>query len=312
MKRVDKRLLLGFHEPSWAAFWLSQLYVAVFTLILGGVWWALADGRYAVLVPLVLVQAFVMQAYLIAFHEAAHGALCPVAAVNGYLGRTAALFSFSSLTLYRAAHHWHHAYIGDTRDEEFWPLNDPGVPRWKRRAAAALELTCGMLWTPLLFLRTFLRRDTAIRNPAVRRMIWAELVAMALFWAAVTAAAVWFEVIPAFAVGFLLPAFVAGNAQSWRKYVEHVGLTGWRAAALTRSVRHRSRAGRAVAWLLFQEPFHDVHHLYPKVPQEALPALAAAEIPVPADRLVFPSYTAALRDLLHGLRDPKFGKAWVK
>ena len=68
-------------------------------LILGGVWWALDAERYAVLIPLVLVQAFVMQAYLIAFHEAAHGALCPVGAINGYLGRSAALFSFTSLTL---------------------------------------------------------------------------------------------------------------------------------------------------------------------------------------------------------------------
>ncbi len=231
--------------------------------------------------------------------------------VNGYLGRSAALFSFTSLSLYRAAHHWHHAYIGDTRDEEFWPLNDPAVPRWKRRAAAALELTVGMVWTPLLFLRMFLRRDTAIRNPAVRRAIWAELVAMTLFWSGVTAAAVWFDAVPAFAVGFLIPAFVAGNVQSWRKYVEHVGLTGRRTVVLTRSVRHSTFVGRIVSWLLFQEPLHDVHHLYPKVPQESLPALAAAENPVPAELLVFPSYTAAVRDLIRGLGDPKFGKAWT-
>src|SRR5207249_3072999 len=100
---------------------------------------------------------------------------------NGYLGRVTGALSFMSLTLYRAAHHWHHAYIGDKRDEEFWPLNDPSASRGKRRAAAFLELTCAMLWGPFLFLRMFLRRDTGIRERAVRRLIWIELVGMVLF-----------------------------------------------------------------------------------------------------------------------------------
>ena len=82
--------------------------------------------------------------------------------------------------------------------------------------------------------------------------------------------------------------------------------------ALTRSVRNPSRLGRLISWLLFQEPYHDVHHLYPKVPQEALPVVAAAENPIPPDLPVFPNYTSAVLDLLRGLADPKFGKAWAE
>jgi fatty acid desaturase len=307
---MDKQILLDLHEPGWGGFWLSQAYAVVYVALVAAIGWALAAERYALLAPLVLAQAFIMHAYLIAFHEAAHGTLCPIGFVNGYLGRVTGALSFMSLTLYRAAHHWHHAYIGDKRDEEFWPLNDPAVPRWKRRGAAALELTCAMVWSPFLFLRMFLRRGTAIRHPSVRRLIWIELSGMVLFWAGVVSAAVWFDAVPVLLVAYVLPASVAGNVQSLRKYVEHVGLTGARGIILTRSVRNPSRAGRAVSWLLFNEPFHDVHHLYPKVPQQALPTVAAAENPVPPELPVFPNYAAACLDLLRTLGDPRFGKAW--
>jgi fatty acid desaturase len=280
--------------------------------LLVAIGWALSEERYALLVPLMLGQAFIMHAYLIAFHEAAHGALCPVGVINGYLGRVTGALSFMSLTLYRAAHHWHHAYIGDKRDEEFWPLNDPAAPRWKRRLAAFLELNCAMVWSPFLFLRAFLRRDTAIRDHRVRRLVWLELCGMVLFWSLITWFAVSLDGLAVLVVGYLVPAYLAGNVQSLRKYVEHVGLTGARGIALTRSVRDPSALGRFLSRLLFNEPFHDVHHLYPKVPQEALPAVAAAEGPLPSDLRVFPTYTAAFIDLLRTLGDPKFGKAWAE
>ena len=308
---VDKHLLRELHEPGWAGFGLTLLYTVAFHALLVAIFWAVAESRYALLVPLVLAQAFVMHAFLIAFHEAAHGGLSPVGWLNGYLGRVIGVSSWMSLTLYRAAHHWHHAYLGDRRDEEFWPLNDPAAGKSKRRLAAFFELMCGLAWTPFLFLRSFLRRDTPIRNRAVRRLIWVELFGLAAFWAALIGLVVWFDAIPVFVAAYLIPAVIAGNVQSLRKYVEHVGLTG-RGFALTRSVRNPSRLGRFISWLLFQEPFHDVHHLYPKVPQEALPVVAAAENPIPPDLPVFPNYTSALLDLLRGLADPKFGKAWAE
>src|SRR5207253_477601 len=126
----------------------------------------------------------------------------------------------------------------------------------------------------------------------IRRLIWIELAGLAAFWAVIIGLVVWFDAIPVFVAAYLIPAVIAGNVQSLRKYVEHVGLTG-RGHALTRSVRNPSWLGRLTAWLLFQEPYHDVHHLYPKVPQEALPVVAAAENPIPPELPVFRSYTAA-------------------
>ena len=309
-KLVDKNLLRELHKPGWGAFWLAQGYALLYFVVLTGIWYALDAGSYVALVALVLAQAFIMHAYLIAFHEAAHGALCPIGFINGFLGRLTGFISLMSLSLYRAAHHWHHAYIGDKRDEEFWPLNDPEQPRWKRRLAAFLELTCALVWTPVLFLRMFLRRDTAIRDRAVRRLIWFELVAIVVYQTVVWSVAAWLGLATVLLVGFLIPAVIAGNVQSLRKYVEHVGLTGAK-GGLTRSVRNQSRLGRLVSWLLFHEPYHDVHHLYPKVPQEALPTVAAAENPIPPGLPVFPNYRTAVLDLLRGLGDPKFGKAWA-
>ena len=74
------------------------------------------------------------------------------------------IFSLMSFSLYRAAHQLHHAYLASERDEELWPFVHPQMPRGARVLAAVLELTMGLLFTPFLFLRTFLRGDSPIRN----------------------------------------------------------------------------------------------------------------------------------------------------
>src|SRR4051812_35537464 len=101
-KLVEKQLLLDVHRRSWSAFWLTVAYTSVFVALWPAIWFTLESGNYWLLAALVLVQAFVMHAQLIAFHEAAHGALCPVPFINGYLGRAIGMMGFMSLTLYRA------------------------------------------------------------------------------------------------------------------------------------------------------------------------------------------------------------------
>jgi fatty acid desaturase len=308
-KLVEKHLLRAAHRPSWAGFRLAILYAGAYFGCLAGVWAALEFGAPLALVPLALVQAFVMHAYLLALHEAAHGGLCPVGFVNGYLGRVTGAFSFISLTLFRAAHHGHHAHIGTPRDDEFWPFADHTTSKRLRRASALLALTVGMVWTPFVLLRSFFHPNSHITDSRTRRLIWLELAGMVAFWAVTVALAVHFELVPVLVFGFLVPAFVAGNVHTWRQFVEHIGLTDSRNTALTRSVRNPSRFGRWLSWLLFEEPLHDVHHLYPKVPAECVPTVAEAEV-LPPELPVFRSYTAAVLDFLPHLADPKFGKGW--
>ena len=58
-----------------------------------------------------------------------HGSLCPIPWFNDFLGLHVSLFNLMSLSLYRAAHHSHHAYLATERDEELWPFVVPGTPR---------------------------------------------------------------------------------------------------------------------------------------------------------------------------------------
>ncbi|MGL4421133.1 MAG: fatty acid desaturase, partial [Gemmataceae bacterium] len=254
-----------------------------------------------------------MHALLIAFHEAAHGGLCPWWPLNEYLARAIGGFACISVTLYRIVHQWHHAYLGTPRDEEFWPFTDPLAPRSTRLLAAGSELTLGLIHTPLIFLRALLRPGSRIQvNRWSLALIYAESALPILFWVGLGIAAWSWGFFPAYAAAYLAPAALAGNLQSWRKFIEHIGLTGRTWATLTRAIRPIDMPGHALSTSLLHEPYHDLHHRYPKIPQESLPKAAEVDPPTAEVRPVFPNYRAALSDLMPHLADPKFGPAWEK
>lgn len=311
MTHLDKQTLRELHRPGWAGTWVILLYTAAFYVVSGVTAVCAAHGRYLLAVPLVLANVYVMHVFLVAFHEAAHGGLCPWRPLNEYLGRVIGLFGFMSLTLYRAVHQWHHAYLGTPRDEEFWPFCDPAAPRWKRRLAAVSELSFGLAHTPFLFARAFLRPGSrVVVGPGRRALILAELVAPIGLWGAVVAVAVWADGVTYLLACYLIPAALAGNLQSLRKFVEHIGLTGVGPTGLTRAVRAEGLVGRLLSASILHEPFHDLHHRYPKIPQEALPEAARIDSPGRGAGPVFPSYRAAFADLGRTIGDPKFGPGW--
>ena len=112
-------------------------------------------------------------------------------------------------------------------------------------------MTCGMLFTPFLFFRLFLRPGTVIRDRKVRRRIWIEQSAILLIWTAGLAAVAWFGVWEYWLVMYLIPAVLAANLQSIRKYIEHMGLTGSTPLSATRSVLTPGVGGKLVAFCLF-------------------------------------------------------------
>jgi len=78
---------------------------------------------------------------------------------NEFDGVLLGVFSFMSFSLYRAAHQSHHAYFATERDERSCGRSfSPTTPRWVRVLAAVLELDDGAVFTPFLFLRSFLRK----------------------------------------------------------------------------------------------------------------------------------------------------------
>src|SRR5213596_1125788 len=282
------------HDVSCVAFQTLVFSLAFTEVALWGVVWS---GWLWLALPLVLVAAHLMHGLLIGFHEASHGLLRKSRRLNEFDGVILGVFSFLPFSLYRVVHQMHHMHLATERDTELWPLVITKAPRWARRLAALLELTVGLFYSPLIFLRVFLRRPLLVRSRKVRRRVWAELALAVVVWTAILTAIAFFGVWKYFLWMYLVPGLIAANLQSWRKYIEHVGLTGYTANSSTRSIVSEGVAGRLLAFSLLHEPYHGVHHLHAGLPHAELPQFASALIPTtPGERFPFPSYRNALVD----------------
>jgi len=299
-------------EPHWLSRSAFQIVVFLFLFTQIALFFVLKSGvSLWFAVPLVLIASHLMHGAAVGLHEATHGRLRPNRTFNEFDGVLIGTFSFLPFSLYRAAHQSHHAYLATERDEELWPFVFPGTPRWARVLAAMLELTFGFLYTPFLFFRTFLRKGSPIRNRKVRRRIWKEVALIVVVWTGILAAVGYWNVWPYFFWMYLAPAFLTGNLQAWRKYIEHVGMTGHTPNSATRSIVAEDRIGRLVSFTLLHEPYHGLHHLHAGLSHAELPGLVADLHPTTRGELhPFPSYRHALMDLLRCLGDPRVGSQW--
>ena len=299
------------HEPHWisrAAFQFLALLFAGSQVALGC---AVYRANYWLAVPLVLVSSHLMHAMLIGFHEATHGLLRKSRVLNEIDGVIIGTLSLMSFSLYRAAHQLHHAHLATQRDEELWPFTDPTMPRGARIWAAVLELTMGLFFTPFLFIRTFLRAGSPIRNKKLRRRIWWEFALTALVWTGIVTAVASLHAWNYFLWLHVIPASLAANMQSVRKYIEHVGMTGSTINSSTRSIVANNWLGRFVSFTLLHEPFHGVHHRFSGLPHAELPGHVAELAPkAPEERPPYRSYAHAFQDLLRNLPDPRVGAQW--
>ncbi|MGH8048451.1 MAG: fatty acid desaturase family protein [Chthoniobacterales bacterium] len=298
-------------EPHWvtrAAFPILSIALVIAQIAMG---FALYHGHIWLVVLLVPVVSHLMHGQLIGFHEASHGLLRKSRSLNDFDGQLIGIFSFMPFTLYRATHQTHHMHLASERDEELWPFVVPRISRGRRVLFAFLELSAGIIFTSFLFFRTFFRRNSPIRAPKVRRRIWKEIALIAVVWSAIVVAVTWWHVWPYFLCLFLIPAVIAANLQSWRKYIEHVGMTGHTPNSATRSIVCRTWLGNLVAFTLLHEPYHGVHHELSGVGHADLPRFASALEPkTPGDVPPFPSYRHAFLHLLRSLGNPRVGAQW--
>ncbi len=295
----------------WACRAAFPLIVILLVLSQVGIGLAVYHGWIWLGLPAVLLASHFMHGALIGFHEASHGLLRKSRLLNEIDGIIVGTLSFVSFTLYRVAHQTHHAHLGTERDEELWPFVIVDSPRWFRRLIAFIELNAGLLFTPYLFARVFLRKGSFIKSGKVRRRIWAEFGLMAVFWVLVISAVGYLNVWAYFFWAYLVPGVIAGNMQSWRKYIEHVGLRGHTSNSATRNIISHSWSGRLLSLTLLHEPFHGVHHWRAGLPHTELPKHAALLAPtVEGDVPPFPNYRSAIKDLLRNLPDPRSGSHW--
>jgi fatty acid desaturase len=299
------------HEPHWLSRAAFQLLIVIFFFTQAALGFAVYRGFYWLAVPLVLISSHLMHGMLIGLHEASHGLLRKSRLLNEIDGTIIGAFGFMSFSLYRAVHQSHHAHLATERDDELWPFVHPGIPRPARILAAVLELSVGLLYSPFLFVRAFLRAGSPIRKKNVRRRIWAELSLAAGLWVVILPAVAWWDMWKYFVWLYLAPAWLAANMQSLRKYIEHLGLTGSTVNSSTRSIVSDGWRGRLVAFTLLHEPYHGVHHRHAGLPHAKLPQFVAVLAPTtPSDRPPFPSYWHAFRDLSRSLADPRVGAQW--
>ena len=300
------------HAPHWLGRVAFPVLVALFFLTQASLAYAVYRANYWLAVPLVLIASHLMHGLLIGFHEASHGLLRKSRLLNEIDGIIIGIFSLMSFSLYRAAHQLHHAYLASERDEELWPFVHPQMPRWKRVGAAVLELTMGLFFTPFLFVRTFLREGSPIRNRKLRRRIWIEFGIIAVVWATILTTDALLGAWKYFWWTYFIPAWLAANMQSLRKYVEHVGLTGSTVNGSTRSIVAKGWVAAVVNFTLLHEPYHGVHHWRPGLQHPELPGHAAALEPtVEEERPPFHTFGAAVLDLFRNLANPRVGAQWL-
>ena len=299
-------------QPTWVSRAAFPLLSAIYFITEAALGVSVYLGWFWVSLLLMLFVSHVMHGMLIAFHEASHGLLRKNRRLNEIDGVIIGVMSFTSFNLYRAAHQLHHAQLSTQRDEELWPFDIPGSPRWLRVLCAVLELTVGMFYTPLLFIRTFFRQGSPIRNQKLRRRIWAEFILTPVVWAGILGLVAVTGTWKYFLWLYLVPAFLAADMQSWRKYIEHVGLTGSTVNGSTRSIIANGPLGKFVALTLLHEPFHGVHHWRSGIPHAELPLFASELEPKHPDEVApFPSYWHAFKHLFRTLADPKVGSQWL-
>ena len=117
----------------------------------------------------------------------------------------------------------------------------------------------------------------------------------AVIWTAILTTVAVFDAWKYFLWLHLIPAWLAANMQSFRKYVEHVGLTGSTVNSSTRSIVAEGWVATFVNFTLLHEPYHGVHHWRSGLPHPELPGHAAALEPkVEEERPPFRTFGAAV------------------
>jgi fatty acid desaturase len=168
-----------------------------------------------------------------------------------------------------------------------------------------------LFYGPFVFLRAFLLSPSPVRSKRVRQRIWAELALTVVVWTLILWAVATFGLWKYFSWMYLAPAVLAANLQNWRKYIEHVGMTGDTVNSSTRSIVAKSWLGRLVAFTLLHEPFHGVHHQRAGLPHSVLPQHVEKLQPKkPGERTPYPGYRYALVELMRCLADPRVGPQW--
>src|SRR4051794_9860548 len=166
------------HEfQHWPAQWMWPMLAA--SLALSGAAGVAVEKCWPLLLLIWLPLAAIDFVLVLAFHDASHGRFHPVHWMNEAYGHFMGTIMWTPLNVYRYAHARHHAQLGRPGDPELWPYSAPGTPRWFRVLAAFLEISVGVVYTPILFLRSVLVGQL---SPRERSLITRGYIMCIAFW----------------------------------------------------------------------------------------------------------------------------------
>lgn len=239
-----------------------------------GVIWAVP-----LILPLILVQGFLVAFLFMPMHEAAHKTVFKGRVLNEILGHACALMIVFPYEYYALFHWDHHRFTQDPRRDP--ELVVATLPASDTKLAIAytgiLQLTRR---TRLLFRHAITgeavapwipknKRGVVVRE--ARAYVAVYLVLLLASLALSTTVLLWTWLVPLVVGQMILRPYL---------YAEHTG------CERTRSAFENTRTtytGALIRWFAWNMPFHVEHHAYPSVPFHALPKLNEAI----AERIAF-------------------------
>ena len=199
-------------------------------------------------------------------HECSHATFARDPASNEAFGKIAAALTFVSFGEYRKAHLTHHSHLGDHEKD----LDFKGIRAFRFEARLTARTLFRHIVSPIfgLHLRVYARPDLSARDGALAAALKLIVLAAACCWAIVD---------PVVAtIIFFLPWFWMFPAINyWTDCVDHAGL--WSADDSLNTARN-AVLPLALRWLLSprNDCYHLVHHLFPGIPTQHLPACHGA------------------------------------
>ena len=267
------------------------------------------DHSWILAAVCVFLASVATNSTMLTLHEAVHRTLTENPRLNDALGVAVGVLLVTPFSAYKFVHMSHHGMLGSERDLEFWPYVDRRKSLFVRRLTAVTELLASPITYGILFSRVALKQ--LLPASIVRRIRW-EYALIGVIWVPVLAGIAITGTWVPFILAFVIPLWLGANMQSWRRLIEHLGLTGDDTLSMTRTVIATNPIERLYSLIMMHENYHGPHHSKGRVPWQSLPAMTREMYPPgsPQRALLFRSYLTAVPHMLKALARPEIGPQW--
>ncbi len=255
----------------------------------------------------ILWLTYFQHTWMTIFHEDVHYALYRAKWHNIMNGMIVGTLLTVPFAVYRHVHIRHHNRMNHPEDWELWPYVDPSKSLGFRRVFMIFDVVLGLWVAPLIYSRIFWSKNSPLKEPSQRRRILLEYAIILIFWGAIWGLVAYTGAWWLFAKMYLIPAWLSGVVQTFRKFTEHLGLPLGTPMEGARTVIPQDALGKAVAYTSFHITAHGVHHQYPQMPHENLEKALAVEREAHPDAPVFNSHVRAFCDMVRHLWHPGIG-----